>query len=131
MADRIIVDTCIWVPFFNKPQSRTKQIVDQLVDENKVQLIGPIVSEILQGFRRDEHARWVASELRGIDLIELTWPDWIEAANLSRDLAKRGHRLPLSDLFIAATALRTGCALYSTDPHFDLIPALKRFTPGL
>ena len=34
LENLILVDTCIWVPFFNRPQSRTKQIVDELIDED-------------------------------------------------------------------------------------------------
>jgi predicted nucleic acid-binding protein len=42
-------------------------------------------------------------------------------------LTDRGHRLPLTDLTVAALALRTDSAVYTTDPHFDFIQGLKRF----
>jgi hypothetical protein len=61
MADGelVLVDTCIWVPFFNRPQSPEKRVVDQLLDEDRVALVGPILTEVLQGFRRDEQADWL------------------------------------------------------------------------
>jgi predicted nucleic acid-binding protein len=125
-TDLVLIDTCIWVPFFNRPQSAEKKAVDALLDEDRAVLIGPILAEILQGFRR---ADWVASSLRGLHYPEIQWEDWCAAAGLGRQLAVGGHRLPLSDLVVAAIALRTDSAVYSSDPHFDLITGLKRFSP--
>ena len=48
--DLVLVDTCIWIQFFNRPQSREKHAVDELLDEDRVALIGPILAEVLQGF---------------------------------------------------------------------------------
>lgn len=129
MTDLVVIDTCLWVPFFNRPQSREKKIIDQLLDDDRCAIIGPIVAEVLQGFRRDAEADWVASLLRGVRLLDLAWEDWTEAARLGRSLAGRGHRLPLSDLVIAAAATRRHSAVYTIDPHFDLVPNLARFTP--
>jgi predicted nucleic acid-binding protein len=88
---------------------------------------GPILAEVLCGFRRDAQADWVASARRGLHYLELTWDDWRATARLSRQLAARGHQLPLSDLALAAVALRCDCAVFTSDPRFDLIPNLQRF----
>ncbi len=125
--DLVLIDTCIWIPYFNRPHSAEKRAVDRLLDEDRAALIGPILAEVLQGFRRDEQADWVASGLRGLQVPVMTWDDWRSAARLGRMLIAAGHQLPLTDLAVAATALRINCAVYSTDPHFDLIPRLKRF----
>ena len=61
LDDLVLIDTCIWIPFFNRPQSRTKQIVDGLLDEDLVAIIGPILAEILLGFRRRADADWASS----------------------------------------------------------------------
>lgn len=125
--DAVLIDTCVWVPFFNQPNSREKRLVDELLDDDRGALIGPILAEVLLGFRRDEHADWVASVLRGLRWIDIAWDDWRSAARLGRELAAKGHVLPLSDLVIAAVALARDQALFSTDPHFDLIPNLRRY----
>ena len=126
-SDLVLVDTCVWVPFFNRRGSIEKRMVDQLLDEDRVLLIGPVLSEVLLGFRRDEQADWVESTLRGTHWLDLAWDDWTDAARLGRGLAKQGHVLPLSDLLIAAAALARDTAVYTTDPHFDLVPKLKRY----
>lgn len=129
MEEWVLVDACIWASFFSKPGSPEKLAVDELLDDNRVALVGPIVTEVLLGFRRQDQADWVASRLRMAHYIEAGWDDWRAAAALGRDLAAKGHRLPLTDLVLAAVALRCQAWVYTTDPHFDLIPKLKRFWP--
>lgn len=125
--EQVIIDTCLWVPFFNRPQSSEKRTIDALLDEDRATILGPILTEILQGFRRDDRADWVASMLRGLHFIEITWDDWRTAAQIGRKLAGQGQRLPLTDLVVSAVAIRVGCAVYTSDPHFDLVAGLKRF----
>jgi predicted nucleic acid-binding protein len=128
IQEMVLIDTCIWVPFFNRPRSHEKHTVDELLDDDRAALVGPILAEILLGFRRDEYADWVASELRGLHFLEVTWDEWREAARLGRKLISQGYALPQTDLVVAAVALKRDIAVYSTDPHFDLIRDLKRFS---
>jgi predicted nucleic acid-binding protein len=59
--------------------------------------------------------------------VELTWNDWRAVAELARELAGNGHKLPLTDIAVAIVAKRLDAFVYSTDPHFDVIPNLKRY----
>lgn len=129
MGDWVFVDTCIWASFFSKPASPGKKAVDELIDSDRVGLIGPILAEVLMGFRRDDQAQWIASRLRLAHYVELSESDWEAAASLGRQLSANGHKLPLTDLALAVAAQRLDAAIYSTDPHFDVIPALKRYRP--
>ena len=129
MEEWVFVDTCIWASFFAKPGSAEKAAVDDLLDSDRVALVGPILAEVLLGFRRKDQADWVASRLRMAQYIEATWNDWRAAADLGRDLAAKGHKLPLTDLLVAGIARRCQAWIYTTDPHFDVIPELKRFRP--
>ena len=127
----VLIDTCIWVPFFNRPQSEEKQNVDALLDDDRATLIGPIVTEILQGIPREPQAAYIASLLRGLRCLEMEWEDWIEAARLGRRCAAAGHRLPLSDLILAAVAIRHDAEIYTSDPHFDLLGDVVQYAPNL
>jgi predicted nucleic acid-binding protein len=129
MDEWVFVDTCIWASFFGKPSSPEKAAVDDLLDSDRVALVGPIVAEILLGFRRKDQADWVASRLRMAHCVEAGWNDWRAAADLGRDLAVKGNKLPLTDLLVAVVAARCNAWIYTTDPHFDLVPDLKRFRP--
>ena len=129
MDDWVFVDTCIWSSFFTKPSSPEKRAVDELIDADRVALVGPVVAEVLLGVRRTDQADWIASRLRQAHYVETDWNTWRAAAELGRDLAANGHKLPLTDLVVAVIAQRLDASVYSTDPHFDLIPDLKRYRP--
>lgn len=129
MDDWVFVDTCIWASFFGKPSSPEKAAVDDLLDSDRVALVGPIVTEVLLGFRRKDQADWVASRMRMAHYVEADWNDWRAASDLGRDLAAKGYRLPLTDLLVAMISKRCGSWIYTTDPHFDIIPLLKLFNP--
>src|SRR5258706_10948807 len=124
MDEWVFVDTCIWCSFFGKPASPEKAAVDDLLDSDRVALVGPIVAEVLLGFRRKDQADWVASRLRMAHYVEAGWKDWRAAADLGRDLAGKGNRLPLTDLVVAVVGARCHAWGYTTHPPFDLIPEL-------
>jgi predicted nucleic acid-binding protein len=125
-ADLVLIDTGIWSAFFSKPASAEKHALDVLLDEDRVALTGPVLAEVLRGFRRTDQADWVASRLRLAHYLEPSWEDWRNAAALGRELAAKGHDVPLTDLVIAAVARRVHASVFSSDPHFDLISGLKR-----
>jgi predicted nucleic acid-binding protein len=129
MEEWVFVDTCIWASFFSKPGSPEKSAVDDLIDADRVALVGPIVAEVLLGFRRKSQADWAASRLRYAHYSAVDWDDWRNAAELGRELAAKRHRLPLTDLVVAAVVRRLNAYVYSNDPHFDAIPDLKRYRP--
>src|SRR5437867_6341957 len=116
MDEWVFVDTCIWASFFGKPSSPEKAAVDDLLDADRVALVGPIVAEILVGFRRKDQADWVASRLRMAHYVEAGWDDWRAAADLGRDLSAQGHKVPLTDLLVAIVARRCRASTYTTDP---------------
>ena len=129
MDEWVFVDSCIWASFLTKPSSPEKRNVDDLIDADRVAIVGPILAEVLLGFRRKDQADWVGSWLSLAHIVDLSLTDWRLAADLGRDLAGRGHKLPLTDLVLAVVARRLSASVYSTDPHFDVIRDLRRYQP--
>ncbi len=123
----VLVDTGVWSAFFAKPGSREKPAVDALIDEDRVAITGPVLAEVLRGFRRADQADWVASRLRLAHYLEPNWEDWRNAAALGREIAAKGHDVPLTDLVVAALARRVEASVFTNDPHFDLIQPLRRY----
>lgn len=129
MNEWVFVDTCIWAAFFGKPRSAEKAAIDELLDSDRVAIAGPVLAEVLIGIRRKDQADWVASRLRMAHYVEASWDDWHSAADLGRELATKGHTVPLTDLILAILAKRCAARVYTIDPHFDLVTDLKRFPP--
>ncbi len=130
MADRVLIDTSACATVFSKSNSVGNRAVEKLIEQDRVVMIGPVLAEVLYGFRRRQQADWAASRLKNLGWIEVEWDDWREAASLGRQLAPGGHRLPLTDLVIAAVALRHDLCVYTVDPHFGLFADLKQFVSG-
>jgi len=75
MVDRVLIDTCIWAAVFSKPNSSENRTVEQLIEQDRVVVIGPVLAEVLYGFRRREQADWAASRLKNFGWIEVQWED--------------------------------------------------------
>ena len=97
MEDWVFVDTCIWASFFTRPTSREKLAVDVLLAQDRVALVGPVVAEVLRGFRRQEQADWAGSRLRLAHYATADWDDWRHAAHLAREQAGLGRDLPITE----------------------------------
>ncbi len=69
MADLVLIDTCIWVPFFARKKSLHKSAAADLLDPDRAATIGPILAEVLLGFTKDTEADWVASALAGVQYV--------------------------------------------------------------
>ena len=130
ISDWVLIDTCLWVSYFNRRHSIEHRVIDALLDADQAATTGVILAEVLQGFRRDDQADWVASSLSGLHYLQPDWDDWRATAKLGRRLNASGQILPLTDLVVSAIAIRRECAVFTIDPHFDLISELKRFRPS-
>lgn len=126
----IIADTSVWIPFFNRPDSREKQTLDLLIDADDVALVGVVLAELLQGCRSQSERDEVADSLLALPYLEVTQSVWMKAGDLSANLHRRGVTLPLSDLVVAALAIEHGCKVLSLDGHFKKIPGLGLYPSG-
>jgi predicted nucleic acid-binding protein len=54
---------------------------------------------------------------------------WVEATDLAWLLDRKGMVIPGADIVIAASALRIGAAVLTTDAHFQQIDGLRVLAP--
>jgi predicted nucleic acid-binding protein len=122
----ILVDTSVWIDYFSASPSRAGEELRRMIDEvEPFALTGVIVTEILQGLRRDvrrvEHflSLWELLEPRGFSTYR-------EASSISRLARAKGISLKTIDTLIAAIALEYHASLFSLDKDFSRI---ARITP--
>ncbi len=125
----VIVDTSVWIEYFNRPQSVEKHAVDALIDTDRLVLTGVVLAELLQGCRTSREADAILLHLRALRFLEMTFASWRRTGELSSALRQRGITLPLSDLIVAALAQEHGCSVFTLDPHFRQIPGLRLYRP--
>lgn len=83
--------------------------------------------EVLQGIRSDGEKSKILSILATLPYVEMTKKLWQSAAELSVLVKKNGMNLPLSDIFIAAIAIKNDLSIYTLDNHFTQVPNLKLY----
>ena len=125
----IIADTSVWIPFFNRPNSQEKAVLDLLIDADDVALVGVVLAELLQGCRTPSERETLSDALSALPYFEVTISTWMRTGDLSAQLLRKGMTLPLSDLIIAALSLERECRVYSLDGHFKRIPGVSLYLP--
>jgi predicted nucleic acid-binding protein len=116
----IVVDSSVWVDFFNGTTTPEVERLDGLLGLTPVAIGDLILVEVLQGFRNDrDHAR--ASELLGtIPLIEmLSRSNAYKAAENYRALRRQGVTVRKTiDTIIATACIESNLPLLFSDRDF-------------
>jgi predicted nucleic acid-binding protein len=117
----ILVDTSVWVDFFNgRPTVETDRLEDLLGTEPLA--IGDLIlTEVLQGFRLDRDFRTARDLLLSLTVFELLGVDRaILSAEYFRQLRKRGITVRKTvDVAIATFCISEDHALLYSDRDFD------------
>ncbi len=120
----ILVDTSVWIDFFNGHQSVESAYLRTCVsDAHPLVVPGLVLTEILMGLRTAADATRVAEVLSCFDaapLLDTT--DFRKAAELYRECRNRGRTIRSTiDCLIAQLCLRHGYELLAKDRDFDAI----------
>ena len=129
MKGRVLVDTSIWIEFFNRDSSQPGDLLQQLLLEGRATTAGIILTELLQGARIQKEFDAILSIVSAVPVLEPTLETWVQAGRISFGLRRKGITIPTTDVVIGTLALQNDCQVFSLDPHFDKIPNLKLFGP--
>jgi predicted nucleic acid-binding protein len=119
----ILVDTSVWVNYFNGIVNKQTESLDHLLSERTV-LVGDIIlTEILQGFDRDKEFRLVKKALNPLDSVHLGGKSLaIKAVSNFRFLRSKGITIRKTvDMLIGSWCIKHEVELLHNDKDFDLI----------
>jgi len=115
----VLVDTSVWVDFFQNPSASGNATLEGLIKgQNRVAICGIILQEILQGIRELNSFETTRQRLLFLPFLEAGREVHILAASLYRELRRNGITVPSTDVLIAAVAIRHGFQLMTGDKHF-------------
>ena len=120
----------MWIDFQRDPNSEAGKELDRLLAAGEVVMVGPVLTEILQGSRSVNELEFFATRLTALSFLEATQETWVNAGQLNHLLRREGKLMALSDLVIATLALEHDMALYSLDGDFDRVPGLQHHRPS-
>ena len=117
----ILVDSSVWVDYFNGQVSRETDFLDALLGTEPVAIGDLILAEVLQGFRSDadyEAAKELLASLTTYDLLGAALA--IKTADNYRALRRRGITVRKTvDAIIATFCIERRTPLLYSDRDFD------------
>lgn len=120
----MIVDTSVWIDYFNGHPSWQALRLEKAIAENEDIIVpGIVLTEILLGLSTDKEAIKISNLLNAFSIAkELSIADYKEAANIYRLCRKKGKTIRSTiDCLIATICLRDGDALLCKDRDFNFI----------
>lgn len=122
----ILVDTSVWVDFSSPSPSRAgTELRRMIADAEPFALTGVIISEILQGLKRN--VEQIERHLSQWDMLEpLGFSTYRGAAAIFRAGRAKGFPLTTLDTLIAAIALDHRAILFTIDQDFLRIDRITR-----
>ncbi len=124
---KLIVDSTIWIDFFNKRISNQtahlKNLLIKRMATSPIIIIPVIMQEVLQGIENDPFFNIVKEDLEGLDYLYYEpYENAIKAAQLYRYLRKKGVTVnKANDCLIASICIENNLPLFHNDKDFDNI----------
>lgn len=131
----ILVDSSVWIDYFNGKASWQTDLLDQCLSDFPVIMGDLILTEVLQGFTSDKDFETAKTFLAGLPFRQMGGYDIaVQSAEIYRKLRKNGITVRKTiDVMIATFCIADGFTLLHNDRDFDPIAGLfplKICAPG-
>jgi len=117
----ILVDTSVWIDYFNGVVTTQTDRLDGLLGVERIAVGDLILTEVLQGFRRDGDFRVAKRLLTALPVFDLAGTHLaLKSAANYRLLRQKGVTVRKTvDVIIATFCIERGFALLSSDRDFE------------
>lgn len=130
MKPEYFIDSSVWIPYFREGKSAYGELIDELVEDNRVHINGLVIAELLIGARSPAEIDRLSSALAGLKLVPSGRASFESAGRNGYALKKKSVTVPLTDVIIATDCIDHGLVLIESDKHYAVIAAnlpLKRY----
>ena len=129
----ILVDSSVWVDYFNGRANRETDFLDSLLGTEPVAVGDLILAEVLQGFRSDADYKTAKELLASLTTYELPGTSLaVKTADNYRALRKRGVTVRKTvDAIIATFCIERRIPLLYSDRDFDPFVKFLGLKPAL
>ena len=125
-AERILIDTSVWIEYFRDESSTVADKVDQILSKDSVFVPKIVIAELMHGAKAEKELSVIRDFLDAFQIIDQKEDSWIKAGKLAHALKKRGKTIHLIDCYIAIIAKDFGCKIFTLNRHFkDIQKVLK------
>ncbi|MBS0636380.1 MAG: PIN domain-containing protein [Verrucomicrobia bacterium] len=117
---KVLVDTSIWsLVLRSNKDKEAAHYLTELINEGRVEIIGPIRQEILSGIRSEKQFEQLKGYLDAFTDIPLETEDYIEAARCYNRCRGKGIQGSHIDFLICAVAKNHNLSIYTADKDFQ------------
>jgi predicted nucleic acid-binding protein len=117
-AERIIVDTSIWIEYFRNQSAALVGFVTELVKNSQICVPRIVLAELMQGAKSERELSVIGEFMEAFTILDQTDQTWLKAGRLSYELKRKGKNINLTDCYIAVLAQENDCAVLTLDRHF-------------
>lgn len=128
MASDILVDSNVFIALLKRGRDPASLLLDWAGNRN-LATCGMVRLEVLRGITLQKSHQNTSAFFDVMINVPSNNRLWEEAAELAWKLDRRGTVIPGTDVVIAASALRLGAAILTSDRHFQHVPGLEMIWP--
>jgi len=121
MPDKVLIDTSIWIEFFNVARGLIFQDVTRLLREFRAAYSGMIALELIRGAKATKEHKTLENLFQSITRFDEQSGSHFQAGHLGYTLARKGLTMGTVDLLIAQIAIDHNLLLFTQDHHFRAI----------
>ena len=118
---KVIVDTSVWSLALRRNKVQENKVVEELeelIKEVRVQLIGPVRQELLNGIRSEKQFRVLKKHLRAFKNLDIETEDYELASEYFNKARKNGIQGSNIDFLLCAISTRLRMPIFTTDKDF-------------
>ena len=125
----LVVDSSVWIDFFNDVDTPAAQLLDHLLDHGEVRLVVPdlVFFEVLRGFRSEHQFRQARLLMQTLSIEAVGGSDLaLIAAHHYRSLRAQGITVHSAiDVLVASFCIENDYALLHRDRDFTAFEELR------
>ncbi len=125
----LVVDSSVWIDFFNDAEHPAVELLDQLLERGEIRIVVPdlVLFEVLRGFRHEHDYRQARRLMEALQVESTGGADFaLAAVEHYRSLRAQGITVRNGiDALIAAFCIENDYALLHNDRDFDAFEARR------
>jgi predicted nucleic acid-binding protein len=118
---KVIVDTSIWSLALRRGKQDASSEVQELrnlIQDHRVEMMGPIRQEILSSIRSESQFKKLQNHLKSFPDLAIFTEDYVSAARYFNLCRSKGIQGSNTDFLICAVAVRNNSLIFTTDRDF-------------
>ncbi|MEO5915903.1 MAG: PIN domain-containing protein [Luteolibacter sp.] len=130
MANEVLVDSNVYIRLLKHGKDSVATLFDWSEAEGRnLAVCGMVRLEVLRGVKVSRFYQAISSLMDVMVNVRSDNRLWDEATHLAWKLDRKGFVIPGPDAVIAASALRLGAAIMTSDAHFSKVDGLRVIAP--